>query len=106
MIKESDWKKFKKIKEEALDRFCGTILNDVSEGLSDPENPTNHGKYLYIFRLIENYDKQIALLFDDHSRSKATLQLMMLRSEGLVSDNDISDLSEEFLEQTRPDKYA
>jgi hypothetical protein len=51
MISESDWKKFKKIKEAALERFCGTILNDVSAGLDSKTNPTNHGKYLYLYRL-------------------------------------------------------
>lgn len=106
MISESDWKKFKKIKEEALERFCETVLNDVSEGLSSKENPTNHGKYLYLYRLIENYDKQIALLFNDHSRSKASIQLMMLRDEGLVNDRDLLSLSDAFREQTNPEKYA
>ena len=102
MISESDWKKFKKIKEKALESFCGTALRDVAEGLNSKSNPTNHGKYLYLYRLIENYDKQIALLFNDHSRSKARIQLMMLRSEGLIDDSDIKELSAEFQEQTKP----
>ena len=106
MISESDWKKFKKIKEAALERFCGTILKDVSEGLASKDNPTNHGKYLYLYKLIENYDKQIALLFDDHSRSKATIQLIMLRREGLIEDTDIQGLSNELKEQTNPKKHA
>ena len=104
MISDSDWKKFKKIKEAALEYFCGTVLSDISEGLNSKKNPTNHGKYLYLYRLIENYDKQIALLFNDHSRSKATIQLMMLRQEGLVREDDIQGLSKEFKEQTNPKK--
>ena len=106
MISESDWKKFKKIKEAALERFCGTILNDVSEGLVSKDNPTNHGKYLYLYKLIQNYDKQIALLFDDHSRSKAIIQLIMLRREGLVTEAEIQGLSNEFKEQTNSEKHA
>ena len=51
MISESDWKKFKKIKAAALERFCGTVLKDISEGLASKDNPTNHGKYLYLYRL-------------------------------------------------------
>ncbi len=104
MISESDWKKFKKIKEKALESFCGSILNDVKDGMESKEPPSNHGKYLYLYRLIENYDKQIALLFNDHSRSKAVLQLMMLRDEGLVQDEDVKNLSIELQEQTRPGK--
>jgi len=82
------------------------VLNDVSEGLNSEENPTNHGKYLYLYRLIENYDKQIALLFNEHSRSKAMIQLTMLRQEGLVQKEDIESLSAEFQEKTNPEKYT
>jgi hypothetical protein len=106
MISESDWKKFKKMKEEALERFCGTILNDVSEGLESKDNPTNHGKYLYLYKLIEIYDKQVALLFNDHRRSKATIQLMMLRQEGLVNEEDLQGLSNEFKERTNPRNHS
>ena len=106
MISESDWKKFKKIKEAALERFCGTVLKDISEGINNEENPTNHGKYLYLYKLIENYDKQIALLFNDHSRSKAVIQLMMLRKEDLVQDGEVKELSSELQEHTNPERYA
>ena len=82
------------------------VLKDISEGLASQDNPTNHGKYLYLYRLIENYDKQIALLFDDHSRSKATIQLMMLRQEGLVDEADIQGLSNELKEHTNPKNHA
>ncbi|MFO8025309.1 hypothetical protein [Thiohalophilus sp.] len=102
MISESDWKKFKKIKEAALERFCGSILQDISEGLTCSDIPTNHGRYRYLYKLIENYDKQIALLFDDHSRSKAAIQLMMLREGGLVDEADIQGLSDELKESTKP----
>lgn len=106
MISDSDWKKFKKIKEAALERFCETVLNDVAEGLANKDNPTSHGKYLYLYKLIENYDKQIALLFDSHSRSDATIQLLMLRQEGLVDETDIQGLSDEFKEHTIPKNYT
>ncbi|TDY02523.1 hypothetical protein EDC23_0898 [Thiohalophilus thiocyanatoxydans] len=55
-----------------------------------------------MYKLIENYDKQIALLFDDHSRAKAAMQLMMLREAGLVDEADIQGLSEELKERTKP----
>ncbi|MES9852767.1 MAG: hypothetical protein ABW170_13185 [Candidatus Thiodiazotropha sp. L084R] len=106
MITESDWKKFKKIKEEALECFCGNILKDVSEGLVCRDNPTSHGKYLYLYKIIVNYDKQLALLFNDHSRSKATIQLMMLRNEGLVNEVDIQGLSNELKEHTKPKNHV
>jgi hypothetical protein len=81
-------------------------LNDVSEGLESKDNPTNYGKYLYLYKLIENYDKQVALLFNDHSRSKATIQLMMLRQEGLVNEADLQGLSKELKERTNPRNHV
>ncbi|MDZ7662627.1 hypothetical protein [Thiohalophilus sp.] len=102
MISESDWKKFKTIKEAALERFCGGILQDISEGLASSDIPTSHGKYLYLYKTIVNYNKQVALLFDDHSRSKAEIQLMMLRQEGFLDEVDIQELSDELKVRTKP----
>ncbi|WP_043319736.1 hypothetical protein [Microbulbifer sp. HZ11] len=106
MISESDWKKFKKIKEAALERFCSRILKDVEDGLDSEKIDTSHGRYLYIYKLIENYDKQIGLLFNDHSRSKAVIQLMMLRGEGMVLAEELESLSAQIIEDTNPNKYA
>ena len=106
MISESDWKKFKNIKELALERFCASILDDISEGLSSKKHSTNHGKYLYLYKLIENYDKQIAILFNEHSRSKAVSQLMMLRQKDLVLEEELNSLSSELQDRANPEKYA
>lgn len=106
MISESDWKKFKKIKVAALERFCESILKEVEDGLDSEKIDTSHGRYLYIYKLIENYDKQIGLLFNDHSRSKAVIQLMMLRGEGMVLDEELATLSTNIVEDSNPNKYA
>lgn len=47
MISESDWKKFKIIQENALERFCSETIADVEEGLSESEN-SDSGKVVYL----------------------------------------------------------
>ncbi|MFO7580457.1 hypothetical protein [Nitrosomonas halophila] len=101
MITESDWKKFKKIKEAALEKFCAKVLTDVQEATSQADM-SNYAKYIYLFKLIENADKRLSLLFDSHSRSKARMQLMLLRSEGLVAEDDLEGLSDELIQSTGP----
>ena len=44
----------------------------------------------------------MALIFDGHSRSKEHLQLLAIRSEGLADETLLSNLSEEFFQQTDP----
>lgn len=101
MIKESDWKKFKSLKEAALERFCAATLADCSRTI-DQEGGSSHSKYLSLYKIIQDADRTLASLFDYHSRSKATIQLMMLRSEGLVRDSEVEQLSDEFRKATEP----
>jgi len=101
-MKESDWKKFKQIKELALERFCAGALADFDEAIH-VEEISHHGRYLYLYKLVENADKRLSLLFDGHSRSRAQRQLMFIRSEGLVEDHELEGMSDEFLNATKPE---
>lgn len=100
-MNESDWKRFKKIKELALERFCADAMADFEEAIQK-EDLSNHERYLYLYKLVENADKRLSLLFDGHSRSKAQLQLTLIRCEGLVEDHVLEGLSDEFLKSTEP----
>jgi len=101
MIKESDWKIFKVAKEQALERFCAEAIADFEEAIKK-EDSSNHARYLYLYKLVENADKRLELLFNYHSRSKALVQLTLLRSEGLITDNDLLGMSDEILDSTKP----
>ena len=100
-IRESDWKKFKKIKEKALDKYCSKVLAQLTEIATD-EQGTAHERYLKIYEQIHKDDKEMARLFDDHRRSIAGLQLMALRAAGLVDPELLATLSEELQLQTEP----
>ena len=94
MISEADWKHFKQVKADALDKCCQQVLDDVRKGIDDPEL-SNHAKYLYLYKLMENSDKRIANIFDYNARSKAMLQLALMKSDGLLEVKQISGFSDE-----------
>ena len=94
MISEADWKHFKQVKTDALDKCCQQVLDDVRKGIDDPEL-SNHAKYLYLYKLMENSDKRIANIFDYNARSKAILQLALMKSDGLLEAKQISGFSDE-----------
>ncbi|MBA6297122.1 hypothetical protein [Colwellia sp. MB02u-9] len=45
----------------------------------------------------------MAILFDGHSRSKAQIQLMLIRREGLVDEILLAKLSDKFRNETDPE---
>ena len=94
MISEADWKHFKQVKADALDKCCQQVLDDVRKGIDNPEL-SNHAKYLYLYKLIDNSDKRIANIFDYNARSKAMLQLVLMKSDGLLEAKQISGFSDE-----------
>ena len=94
MISEADWKHFKRVKADALDKCCQQVLDDVRKGIYNPEL-SNHAKYLYLYKLMENSDKRIANIFDYNARSKAMLQLALMKSDGLLEAKQINGFSDE-----------
>jgi len=103
-VTESDWKIFKKIKDKAIEIFCEQSLAEFRQAMDDEKNHI-HNRYLLNYQLVRNRDKQMALLFDGHSRSKASLQLLAIRSEGLADEELISKLSDDFRRVTDPKSY-
>lgn len=71
----------------------------------DLENSSNYEKYLLIYKLFEDRNYEMRRLFDFNSRSKAALQLLAIREEGLADERLIKKLSEEFQERMNPKKY-
>lgn len=92
--RESDWKKFTKIKKIALERFCESVL-DETRVLCDKEDLTAHERYLDIYKIIQTRDKDLGRAFDGHSRSRADQQLRDMYNRGLVTDEELSRFSEE-----------
>ncbi len=101
---ESDWKKFVKVKKSSLDLFCQKVNSELAERLSNNEKSA-HDIYLDVYQFINKKDKLLANTFDGHSRSKACLQLLQMRNQNLVSQEQLDEFSDEFVKQTNPDYF-
>jgi len=92
--RESDWRKFTKLKKIALERFCKSVL-DESRVCCDREDLTAYERYSDIYKIIQKRDKELGRAFDGHSRSRADQQLRDMYNKGLVTDDELSKFSEE-----------
>jgi hypothetical protein len=90
---EADWKYFRRLRKSALDRFCQRVLTDVSELSADPSK-NHHERYLAVYRLICDRDRELADTFDDPSRSRAVISLARMRSNRLVTDGEFAEFSD------------
>jgi hypothetical protein len=93
-IAESDWKKFKRVRTLALERFSQRVLDDCGRILGD-ESATAHERYLELYRLIQERDREIAEAFNDFRRSTASFCLRLMWQHGLVTDGEMSEFSPE-----------
>lgn len=104
-MKESDWKQFKVIREKAVERFCVRALEEFEEAISHGDRHP-HNRYLLFSRLVQNRDEEMSLIFDGNSRSRAAIQLTVIRAKGLVEESLLAGLSDEFREQTDPVRHG
>lgn len=100
-MKESDWKVFKEIKVKAIEVYCKQALEEFSEVIKD-ENEHVHNRFLLIYKLAKNRNQQMNIIFDNDSRSKASIQLLLIRAEGFADEQLLAKLSNDFLEETDP----
>ncbi len=102
-MKETDWKIFKQIKEKALEKYCLNAFMSFSEIINN-ENEHAHDRYLELYNLVREKDKELEKIFDGHSRSKATLQLLLIRKNGLADDELLKNISDEYFQETDPER--
>jgi hypothetical protein len=97
-IKESDWKTFKPLREEALDRFYGRALDEVARIGSD-QTKSKRERYITIYQLMRERDKEIVQIFDHLRRSTAIIQICLFRLHGLITDEEVRQFSSEIVEE-------
>jgi hypothetical protein len=93
-IAEADWKVLRRLHHLALERFCERVLAEIEQVMQNRTHSA-HQRYLEIFRIVEQRDRNIARLFNDPRRSQALTMLTGIRSEGLLTDDEFSALSPE-----------
>ena len=95
-IKESDWKVFKRLRALALERFCERILGEIACISSDGAK-SKHDRYVAIYRLVRERDKEIDPIFDHLRRSTAVRQVCAFRSHGLLTEEELRLFSPELV---------
>ena len=93
-ISEPDWKLFRRLREVALQRFCERVLSEIGHLASHTE-PTAHERYLAVYKLVQRRNKELAQAFDDLRRSTAWPCLALMRSRGLLTDEEFAGFSSE-----------
>jgi beta-galactosidase beta subunit len=97
-MSKSDWKHFNRVKEIALERLCTRILQNVCESATN-ESKTPHERYLDVYKLVMESNKDIARGFDFHSRSRVISQLLAMQSLEVIDDSDLVKFSDEIRDQ-------
>ncbi len=92
-LPESDWKTFRELREVALQRFCGGVLEEL-RSVSQDGSRSHHERYLAVFRLLQDRDKQLAHAFDQPARSRMIVQLASIRALGLLSADELARFTE------------
>lgn len=94
-IPERDWKLFsRELQPIALERFCERVLTEIGRVSSD-DSRTHHDRYLAVYRLIKDRDRELADAFNDSRRSVARIQIGIIRRMGLLTDEEMSRFTPE-----------
>jgi hypothetical protein len=95
-FKAPDWKVLRRVHPLALERFCARVLAEIDRVSRDGAT-SHHARYLQIFRIPQQRDREMARLFDNPRRSHALTMLAQIRSQGLLTEDEFSSLSPETL---------
>lgn len=93
-IAETDWKVLRRVHPLALERYCERVLAEIERVTHNCARST-HQRYLDIFKIVEQRNREMASIFDDPRRSNALTMLARMRSEGLLMADESASLSPE-----------
>ncbi|MFN3651990.1 MAG: peptide ABC transporter substrate-binding protein [Armatimonadota bacterium] len=93
-IPEADWKVFRRLQPLAMDRFCRRVLEEV-EGIAGDAGRSPHQRYLELYRLLQERDKELERGFDTPRRSTALLQLAHIYAAGLLTEEELAQFGDE-----------
>ncbi|HEX9581518.1 MAG TPA: hypothetical protein VF970_10475 [Gemmatimonadales bacterium] len=88
-LPESDRKLFRELREVALERLCKRVLDEVQPRLADSSR-TYYERYIDIFRLLKERDRDVARGFDDPRRSHMIQQLAAIHRLGLLEPEELA----------------
>ena len=93
-IPEKDWKKLREFQDQALNIACERILDKINKDL-ELRGAESHKCYLKLWKVMQDEDKEISLMFDDLKRDTAILKLAAWKRNGILSVENFEKLTEE-----------
>lgn len=93
-VPESDWKKFRALKESLLNRLAERINARIESILAD-STLSPHEKYSRVFEEVKKSDGIIARCFDDWRRSKFEVLVLSCYRENLFTESEFSEFTED-----------
>jgi len=92
-IPEADWKYLRKIQPEMLSSLCARI-NRQARALLESQAESEHEKYRKLCQHVKDSGRILADCFDDWRRSNIWLKILVLRKEGLLTDEHLIHMSD------------
>ena len=92
-IAESDWKLWRALSKEALERHCQKTLAEAARLETGEESA--HERYLRLYRLVQRRDREIAEVFNDPRRSRAYQQMALAVRKRIIPRAELARFSEE-----------
>ena len=99
-IAERDWKVFRELHGIALERMCNSVVREFQKELNGSGSAVE--KFWNANELVRKREKEIRGAFDDMRRSTAWLQVRLIRSLCLWTDEEVNRFSPEFQLETMP----
>src|SRR4051812_41372387 len=93
-ISERDWKVYKKFFDVALERYCEQTLTGA-QGIITNSTESSHDRYLSLYKLMQDHDKELVRTFDHFRRSTALMQLCGMKAMELLTDEEMAEFSQE-----------
>ena len=93
---EADWRILRDLAKVALDRFCKRVLEEACELTDDAggKRGSCHDRYLALFRLLKERDRELAGAFNGLRRSTAMIQLLSIWRLQLLTDEELRRFSQ------------
>ncbi len=93
-MNEQDWRHFSPLRDRLLERFCTRIIDEVV-AMATRTDIAAHDRYLKIFQLVQDRDKQVAYMFYQPARSRMRQQVFSMIDNDLFTEEELAGFSEE-----------
>ena len=92
-ISEADWKRWRKLSQVALERYCARALAKAVVVAED--DGTAHERYLNLWKFLRKTDRKLGEVFDNPRRSVAYAQIAQGVAAGIIKRSELAEFSEE-----------